>query len=1056
MFLSALVPVLLWAGQPHYLIRRTWNSASGLPHSSVSSIVQAGDGYLWVGTQQGLARFDGANFVLVPGADISGLTCSNIEALAMDDQGVIWVGTQTCGLFRMTAPFHFEKHPVPEIYISRLTWDDTNRHMWAVADDGRLYALKEETWERYSVTDFLDKGSSEVTTMQADHRDDSLWLATFDGLYHLTDPNTIRRIDLPGETTIHTVYQDHDGSIWAGGTHAYRIVAGKAERIPLENHQPFFKVSAFVRGEGLTVSVSQGGLYRLEGNRFTTLFPGDPDEAAEFSADLLYDREGNLWLGSMVRGLTRWRNGKVHFLRDFCREEVCHTWSVLRRANDEMWIGKDSRIDIYRNFELMPTPKPLADKLAESQRAVVTMAETREGHVLIATREAGAWRWDGKRIQQLILPGASPIIRGIVAARDGTIWIAPASGGLCRDRGYGFENVHERLGLKDDDLFSMIEDSRGRLWVGSLSGGVYRIGPTGTRQFLKEDGLSSQVISNFFEDRRGRIWVGSMSGIAVFDEDRFRPMMPEQGLPHETVVAFNQDASGRLWLSTAGSLAHADPDELAAFIRGEREDSGLVVLGSDESPHPYAGNVAGSGPAGLDPEGRVWFASERGAAVVDARIDPRNTVPIDINIERVIVNDVPLPAMPAKPDRKINRLEFHFNGACLTAGEKARFRFRLEGLDPHWREADENRKASYTSLPWGDYVFRVLAANNDGLWNEPGIAVPFRVPKPWWLAWWAWLGYISALTALIYGLLRWQARQAASREKMLEDLVAARTRGLIEAQEDLLESAHRAGIATHATEVLHNVGNTVNSINTSTSLIRETVEQAVWLQRMNRLLSLLEDPHHPFTKALAAQEKGDRFMEGLHRVSKGFQGQYRNIAGELKRISSGLAKIRGELLAQQKYDLPEETMTVVDLGELTEEVIASERNLMDTNNIHVKRILPRELWVRLERVRFKHVLLCLLTNACEARRGDSGNITVIAHRRHDAVLLSLRDDGKGIDPETLARVVHQGFSTKPGAAGMGLHFCANALQQIDGNLEVTSEGAGKGTEVRLIFPAVKV
>jgi signal transduction histidine kinase/ligand-binding sensor domain-containing protein len=745
--LLALQPAAAHGLDPSRLITQyghdVWLTRDGLPQNSVRAIVQTRDGYLWLGTWGGLARFDGVRFTIFSRATTPALRDSRITALTEDGDGSLWIGTAAGGLVRL-------KNGAFETYRSEGDTSYEERSRWQIrsiarSSDGALWIGTSGGGFRHFKNGRFSRLLMDRLVVRAILEDNSrhLWVATSSGVLELswTEPDTLHiERHLLGDHLVNGLYQDRSGAIWIA---------------------------------------ARGGLTRVEGQRVTTFgsaegFPGDA------ALSICEDRDGNLWIGTDGDGLVRMRGGQVDTLgaRRFDRLEVRHGLSgasiaaLYEDREGSLWIGSNDGLNRLRDTRF--TAFTVREGL--SADAVNSLLAARDGTVWIGTDGGGLNRLHGAGISVYTTARGLPTnySGALFEASDGTIWTS-GDGVVMRQRGEsrrvysaadgvpkGFVSTigEDRYGriiiggegpireLKNDRFvvyphqagqieycYSITRDRRGDLWF-ATTGGLVHVGDGGHRTYTTRNGLPDEGVHSIYEDRDGTLWVATVGGLARLKEGAVASFS-RAGLLGEIVFEILEDAAGNLWMNGRQGIIRAAKRDLEDYAAKKRSDVPLTVYGiadglkSTEYREAYIQR-----PACRTSDGRLWFATAGGVATIDPAVNRVNALPPPVLIEAV-VGDQPIGAVgPVQTRPGAGAFEIQYTALSFLAPSQMRFAYRLDGLDAGWIDAGTRRTASYSRVPPGHYHFRVRAANNDGVWNEAGVGLDIRVPPHFYQTRW--------------------------------------------------------------------------------------------------------------------------------------------------------------------------------------------------------------------------------------------------------------------------------------------------------------------------------
>ncbi len=765
--------------------RQTWMMENGLPQNTVQALVQTGDGFVWLGTEVGLVRFDGNGFEVFDKNSTPALPGNDVRCLLETRDGTLWIGTSE-GLARWkdgAVTALTTKDGLPGNGIRALV-ESANGYLWAWTDRG-LARLNDEG--RF-VDDSSKTGlpASAITRVISDGQG-VLWVGTqdkasiyrggrwtvpesqggmfpwiqpgsiefiqaFHGRVASADNNTLAILDgdkkrgdnaldhftvgkeLPG-SRIQTLFADREGSLWIGTNGGLaRWVEGKLQRLPVTDPLATASVLALTEDhEGnLWVGTETSGLHILRDQRFRTIGARE-GLSSDSTTAVVEDAAGTLWVGTSGGGLNAFKPGmagmhrgpvRTYSVRNGVLSDVI--LSLAAASNGDVWVG---------------TPDGLN--------------RIRAGSVASFTSADG-------------LP--DDFIRSLLVDADGSLWIGTrrglthwtdGEGGLADMRMNTFTQAN---GLGSDLVGAMARDSNGDLWVATLAG-LSRLSGGKMTNYTTAKGLSSNVITALLSQKNGTLLIGTQDhGWNLWDGRRFLAEIRD-GLNQTTIHAILDDGSGHLWFATGNGIARCNCTAAGAEMQGT-ECSHWVEFSTADGLRSRETAINSHPSAWRSRDGHLWFATPKGLVEVDPAHFPVNTVPPPVAIERFAVDDVAQGSPSATLFEKIPAGHVHFQfdyaGLSFTAPQKVRYRYMLEGFDRDWTEAGARRTAYYTNIPPGRYTFRVQAANNDGLWNTQGAALAFELRPHFYQTLWFYALVLASGLGIIFLFLKLRLRRVES------------------------------------------------------------------------------------------------------------------------------------------------------------------------------------------------------------------------------------------------------------------------------------------------------
>ncbi len=732
-----------------------WGAEEGFGHSA-DALVQSADGYLWIGTTDGLFRFDGVSFERV---DLAAATNDqNVMSLHQDRRGRLWVGLST-GLVALDGgrarPFG-EAQGLPQggVYALDSTPDGT---LWVGTDDG-LFAWRGDRFQvdgscaqtpRYRVRDL------------ATGRDGALWVAA-------TRDGGLRRIG-GGRCTL------------------YGVADGLADANVIAVHED--------RGGTLWVG-TQKGLCRREGARFRCQGPRD-GLSHEAVRSLASDRDGNLWVGTVAGGLDRLRDERFAALSVLDGLMGDRVFDVLEDREGSIWFATRGGLERLQDAPFVP----LVTAAGVLRGSVRTLLGTRDGALWLGVEGEGLRRIRGAEDHTFTMREGLPdgVVSSLLEDEGGALWVGNSLG-LARLESGRFRSFDAASGLTDDNVRVLMRDRAGAVWVGTDGGGLFRwdgarfvrhlpganvhalhqdragalwVGTSrglvrldGERAttYTTADGLSSDVVLSFAEDDDGSLWIGTGNGLSRRRAGAFRAYTGKRGLFDERVNYLHDDGAGNLWMTSGVGVFRARKADFDRLDAGQAAAVPFARYGiSDGLPSTECAGYRQ--PAGWGaPDGRLYIPTLRGVAVLDPRRAERPAVPMPIRIDHLLLDGRALAmttGLRLPPGGR--SLELRWAGLSFRAPARNHFRYRLEPYDADWLEAGPRTSAIYGELPPGSYRFRVIGASSDGLWNQTGDSFAFSVAPRFYQTLWFRLLVGAALISLALALHRLRTRSLRAR-----------------------------------------------------------------------------------------------------------------------------------------------------------------------------------------------------------------------------------------------------------------------------------------------------
>lgn len=761
-----------------------------LPQGTVLAIAQRNDGSLWLATYGGLVHYSGAEFETIDPRVAPVLKSTAITSVYADRDGTLWVGTLNDGLYRMLRRGALEHVAVPpdikSIFgivqsKSGALWLTTNAGV-ARMDAKGLRLLDEENG-------FPPRGFYRAIVADSVG---GVWIAADGvGVVHWQDGHA-ETIDMRRGLPTNAVYSlaiDHDGVVWAGTQSGpSRFRNGRFERDPRASALDDKRIFSLLgdRDGSMWFAPLGMGLCRLSKTGF------ECDNSlrglvGETVRSMFEDHEGNLWMGTTSSGIQRFSDSKLVTVTGNMNSNAIR--AVYEDRAGVLWAGTDGAgLARYQDHVLVPAAA-INDKLPSLLlRAIIGDAS---GNLWVGSTEGVSRIAPDGSVHNFGLGDGLPgtIVFAFAPTGDGGMWVGTLQG-LARIDG---DKVTRIAGTQGDDIRSLYGATDGRLWIGERNG--LRCLHDGVVDRCGTDGLSGTSVFAFHPEANGDVWLGTSVGLMRVRDGKVHAYTRRAGFYGDAVFAILDDDANNFWVSSNRGIARVSRRDLDALDHGSRDHIEPHWYGRNDGMLSQQANGASQTPAWRTRDGRMWFGTADGVVSVDPKHERPNSMPPPVAIEQLLVDGREMnPDHPGAIGPSVDRIELHYAAMSYVAPAAVRYRYQLDGYDRTWINAGGERVAYYTNLPSGDYVFRVIACNNDGVWNDVGASVAFTIVPAWYATWWfrtlAALLVIGLLAAL-YRLRVWRLK-ARERELMRE--VAQRTAALRTANIELKRLAALDGL----------------------------------------------------------------------------------------------------------------------------------------------------------------------------------------------------------------------------------------------------------------------
>ena len=1003
-----------------------WRTEQGLPQNTVPAIVQSKDGYIWIGTELGLVRFDGSRFFVFDKSNTPELQSNVVDALLEDHAGNLWIGTVGGGVTRLTGR-RFQTFTLQQGLSSdsvHALLEDDFGDIWIGTDSGGLDRFHNGHITAYTTADGLP--DNEVFSLAKD-RAGAIWVGTHEGLSRFAFGvfRNYTKADGLSSAYIRAVYASRK-ALWIGtyGGGLCKLDGAGFKCFSSKDGLSSNTINSIQEDSSgnLWIATSGGGLDQLTGNVFRT-YTNKDGLPTEDVWTVFEDRDRNLWIGTGGGGLVRLVTHPLfqnYDTRDGLSNDV--VLPIYQDHEGTIWIGTNGGgLNSFRDgrFTALTNKDGLADNL------VFSICEDHEHSLWIGTH-GGLNRLKNGKFTTYTKKDGLPADVALVTFVDsrGTLWIG-TRGGLSQFSNGQFKTYTTQDGLGSNIVRTIYEDHKGRLWIGTAGGGLSVFQKQTFRTYNSHQGLSNNVVLAIDEDSDGVFWIGTNGGgLNRFRDGKFTSYKVRDGLLDDAVFRILEDGSGNLWMSSNRGVSRVSRKELNEFADGAIRRLKTISYGASDGMSTAECNGSFQPAGWKTSDGRLWFPTMRGISVVNpaTALNPatQQAVSIDaafINGDRVDETSVVVPPGPGK-------LEFYYSSPNFRSPQRVNFRYRLVGFDLDWVEAGRRRMAFYTNIPPGRYQFEVNASNGEGTWTATTATFAMQLQPHFYQTFYFYILCLLVGMAMVTALHLGHIRALHLRERALEIKVAERTREL------------RGEIAERKRTELELVK------------AKEAAERASRV-KSEFLAHMSHEIRTPMNGILGMTELA------LSTESKAEQQSYLDI---VRNSAESLLTVINEILDFSKVEAGKLELDLVDLdlreclaGTIASmNVRAQQKGLRLLYTIHPG-VPPK---VQTDPVRLNQIVTNLVNNAIKFTSEGEVELYIRCQSRDDrsaCLHFTVRDTGIGIRHDKL-QSIFEAFSQADssttrqfGGTGLGLAICYRLVQLMGGDIWAESE-VGQGSE----------
>jgi signal transduction histidine kinase/ligand-binding sensor domain-containing protein/AraC-like DNA-binding protein/AmiR/NasT family two-component response regulator len=1062
-------PLAIWS-QPLDLRFQHINKSNGLSHNFTRSIIRDFEGYMWFGTADGLNRYDGYTMrVYKKDAMINSLSSSDILRLFEDSKHNLWVGTGAgLNLYNRDKDV-FERYATLQNEFINAIYEDRKHALWVSTKKG-LYQFN-ETKKAFEAFDLGTQVN--VLELLEDSRG-RFWIGLSDGLALLDrTQHSLQRFEEVNVKVVSAILEDTDKDIWIGSKGSGLLKwEGRSKRFI--QYEDVLKQSDFFAGnfilalhedaqKNILIGTQNGGLYIYDPhrNKFER-YVNNPynEESLGFNSvgSIYVDRDDNVWLGLLTGVDLVKRNKFKHIRPEAFNVNGLSSKNILSFCEDHrgnIFIGTDggglelynSATGIFKHYKHSDK-----DKNSVATNAITCVYEDHAKNIWVGTWGGGLDMFDQKKNRFIHFNHAQSDASSI---QDGNVikiyedhlnnlWIGTGKGIDCFDRdAKKFVHYNGAGAVLNSYPGDLMEDRAGNFWVGAYDG--LCILDRNSKKVLKEfkhndhdvSSISNNIVHTLFEDGKGNLWIGTGDGLNCYQPGtgKFKSYHEEDGLPNDVIYGILEDKNGYLWLTTANGVSRFDPNKIV--FKNYNVDDGLQGMEFRHNAFCELKN------------GEMLFGGDNGFNIFNPIEIKDNFIvpPVVLTDFKIFNKSVLIGAKDSPLEKQISQthdlklsyknsvISFEFAAIAVSASSGIQYAYKLDGFEDEWNYVGNKREATYTSLDPGNYTFRVIASNNDGIWNREGVALRLTIVPPVWETWWFRSICVLMFAALIHVFVRIRINRYKRQKKVLELIVERKTREIVNKNYSLEAINHE--LSQQKEEILE-----------MSLKVKEADER-----KLNFFKNISHEFRTPLTLILGPLrtliERSDNAT-----TTNGLNVVYRN--------AQRLLFLLNELMDFYKLDNNEMKLHVskCDIIKFFSEIVYSFEELAAQKEIELSFLpsLPHyETWLDTQKVEI--ILYNLVSNAFKfTHEGGSIKLKLLVSEDGGKIEMAVEDNGIGIDEDKIKNIFNRYYQIDAPngqyqGTGIGLAHTRELVELMEGNITVISK-QGKGTAFIINLPII--
>ncbi len=731
---------------------RSWDSKNGFLPYSINIILQTRDGYLWLGTDEGLVRFDGMEFSTFNTSNTKAFKTNNISSLVEDRDGRLWIGCRDGGLLSYyddSFTYYLIKDSLKDDRILSMCLDHEN-NLWIGTNSNLSYISLDEIPKQtfsgeqcipklsdidfsiyYATSLFCDaggvvwvvaKGTSHIVRISSGNKEKKMIFGT------------------PIQAHIQCFLSDTKGRNWVGTGFGLKVLRDNNLYLFSAKNGLFnFGVTSLIEDQigNLWIGTHGNGLYKLDTAGYINKFYVKDEISLDRVMSLFEDTEGGIWIGTRGGGLHRLQKKifKTYTTNDGLSDN--RVWSICESRNNDIWIGTQKGLNKLSFGKSSVAITRLSIPGDEKDDIVRTIIEDHSGVLWISTKN-NIFRYVNQKIEQHMSFGWA---RAMAVDSANRMWIGGVGAGLVRVQKESYQKYFAEGRNLHRDIFQIkviCFDDKGSLWFGTKDG-LYQIKGDSLYYFDKEPALTGNAVMTLFNDSKGILWI-TVYGFGLFrfntedSKKQFSHITRDNGLIDNTIYSILEDDYGKFWFGSNKGIFSINRKELVEFCDGKISSVHSVAYGLEAGMESIECNGGNHPSAIKSRDGRLWFPTMGGVTVVDPSNLNQKQDSLKVYIPKTIVDGVELLTnrlQQLEPGNK-RKIEFRYTAINFSNPENVRFKYRLEGYEDDWIDAKSQRTIYYLNVPPGRYTFRVIASMDEQAWRSNEAAISFEIPPHFW------------------------------------------------------------------------------------------------------------------------------------------------------------------------------------------------------------------------------------------------------------------------------------------------------------------------------------